>query len=183
MPRKELMMNFSVLPPEVNSVLMHTGAGSGPMFAAATAWDGIGTELSSTAAAFNFVTTVLTADAWQGAASLLMKEAAEPYAGWLVAAAALAHAAGSQARAAADAFEAAYAAMVHPDLVTANRRQLVALLRSNLFGQNTTVIADIEAAHEQNVGSGRFSDGRVSRERVRSGLAVGIMGASSYKSP
>ncbi len=32
-------MNFMMLPPEVNSALMFTGAGSAPTLAAATAWD------------------------------------------------------------------------------------------------------------------------------------------------
>jgi hypothetical protein len=31
-------MSFLVLPPEMNSALMHAGAGSGPMLAAAAAW-------------------------------------------------------------------------------------------------------------------------------------------------
>ncbi|CMG51229.1 Conserved protein of uncharacterised function%2C PPE family protein (PPE40) [Mycobacterium tuberculosis] len=34
------MVNFSVLPPEINSGRMFFGAGSGPMLAAAAAWDG-----------------------------------------------------------------------------------------------------------------------------------------------
>ena len=34
-------MNFSVLPPEVNSARMYVGAGSGPMLEAAAAWDGL----------------------------------------------------------------------------------------------------------------------------------------------
>lgn len=35
------MVNFSVLPPEINSGRMFFGAGSGPMLAAAAAWDGL----------------------------------------------------------------------------------------------------------------------------------------------
>ncbi|WP_265339931.1 PPE domain-containing protein, partial [Mycobacterium tuberculosis] len=38
-------MNFSVLPPEINSGRMFFGAGSGPMLAAAAAWDGLAAEL------------------------------------------------------------------------------------------------------------------------------------------
>ncbi|WP_152315108.1 PPE domain-containing protein, partial [Mycobacterium tuberculosis] len=33
-------MHYSVLPPEINSALIFAGAGSGPMLAAASAWDG-----------------------------------------------------------------------------------------------------------------------------------------------
>ncbi|MGB3331973.1 MAG: PPE domain-containing protein, partial [Mycobacterium sp.] len=42
-------MNFAALPPEVNSGLMYTGAGSGPIRAAATAWKTMAAELESAA--------------------------------------------------------------------------------------------------------------------------------------
>ncbi|NGY03021.1 PPE domain-containing protein, partial [Mycobacterium tuberculosis] len=38
-------MEFPVLPPEINSVLMYSGAGSSPLLAAAAAWDGLAEEL------------------------------------------------------------------------------------------------------------------------------------------
>ena len=142
-------MDFSLLPPEVNSALMHTGAGSGPSLAAAAAWDGIGNELSSTAEAFDSVTSNLATEAWQGEASSLMKVAAATYGGWLAAAAAQADESASGLRAAVDSFETAHAAVVHPSLVTANRGQLVALVRSNLFGQNAPAVAEVESAYEQ----------------------------------
>lgn len=37
-------MNYAVLPPELNSLRMFTGAGSAPMLAAAVAWDGLAAE-------------------------------------------------------------------------------------------------------------------------------------------
>ncbi|REL66482.1 PPE domain-containing protein, partial [Mycobacterium tuberculosis] len=49
-------MNFSVLPPEINSALIFAGAGPEPMAAAATAWDGLAMELASAAASFGSVT-------------------------------------------------------------------------------------------------------------------------------
>jgi triacylglycerol lipase len=142
-------MSFSVLPPEVNSALMFAGPGSGPLLAAAEAWGGIGSELSSAASTFSSVTSDLAVGAWQGPASVLMTDAAGPYAGWLSEAAVRAQESASQARAAAAAFEAARAAVVDPGLVTANRGQLVSLVRSNLFGQNAPAIAATEAAYEQ----------------------------------
>jgi PPE-repeat protein len=34
-------MDFAMLPPEINSGRMYAGPGSGPMLAAAAAWDGL----------------------------------------------------------------------------------------------------------------------------------------------
>ncbi len=75
------MPNFSVLPPEVNSLHIFVGAGSGPMLAAAAAWDGLAGELSSAAASFGSVTSGLAAESWQGPAAAAMTSAAAPYSG------------------------------------------------------------------------------------------------------
>ncbi|WP_459797826.1 PPE family protein, partial [Mycobacterium riyadhense] len=107
-------MNFSVLPPEVNSLRMFSGAGSGPMLEAARAWDGLAAELGSAADSFGSVTSGLVGQAWQGAAAAAMAATAAPYAGWLSAAAARAAGASAQAKAVVSAFEAARAAMIHP---------------------------------------------------------------------
>ena len=142
-------MNFSVLPPEVNSARMYVGAGSGPMLAAAAAWDGLAGELGSAAASFGSVTSGLAGESWQGAASAAMTAVAARYVGFLNAAATQAGGAAAQAKAAAAAFEAARAATVHPALVAANRTHLVSLVTSNLFGQNAPAIAATEANYEQ----------------------------------
>ncbi|WP_152978974.1 PPE domain-containing protein, partial [Mycobacterium intracellulare] len=42
-------MDFAVLPPEINSARMYAGPGSGPMLAAAMAWDELAAALQSTA--------------------------------------------------------------------------------------------------------------------------------------
>lgn len=59
-------MNYAVLPPELNSLRMFTGAGSAPMLAAAVAWDGLAAELGSAASSFGSVTSDLASQAWQG---------------------------------------------------------------------------------------------------------------------
>ncbi|MGA7052516.1 MAG: PPE domain-containing protein, partial [Mycobacterium sp.] len=76
-------MSFLVLPPEVNSLRMFSGAGSAPMVAVSVAWGGLAAELGSAAESFSSVTSGLAGQAWQGAASAAMVAAAAPYAGWL----------------------------------------------------------------------------------------------------
>jgi PPE-repeat protein len=142
-------MNFSVLPPEINSALMFSGAGSGPMLQAAAAWDGLASELGSAAQSFSSLTSGLTAQGWQGPASQAMAAAAAPYAGWLSVASTHASGASAQAQAVVAEFESAVAATVHPALVSANRSDLVSLVMSNWFGQNAPVIAAAEAIYEE----------------------------------
>jgi len=142
-------MNFSMLPPEINSARLFSGAGSAPMMSAAAAWNGLADELATAMSSFSSVTSGLASQAWQGPASAAMMAAAAPYAGWLSAAATRATAAAGQAQAVADAFEAAQAATIHPLMVEANRNGLVQLVLSNFFGQNWPSIAAVEAEYEE----------------------------------
>jgi PPE-repeat protein len=135
---------FSWLPPEINSALIFGGAGSGPLFAAASAWDGLASELGASANSFDSVIAALTGGPWAGPASVSMAAAATPYVGWLSAAAAQAQLASSQAVEAATAFETALTATVHPAAVDSNRVSLVSLIATNFLGQNTPAIAATE---------------------------------------
>jgi PPE-repeat protein len=141
-------MNFAVLPPEVTSAQMYTGAGSGPMAAAAASWAGLGDELGSAADSFSSVTSGLAGGPWQGPAAAAMAAVATQYAQWLNASAAQAAGVASHANATAAIFEAAKAAIAHPAAVSANRMQLLSLVRSNLFGFNAPAIAAAEVAYE-----------------------------------
>ncbi|GAB7151666.1 hypothetical protein LRC537489_49260 [Mycobacterium riyadhense] len=141
-------MNFVVMPPEINSALIYAGAGSGPLLAAAAAWDELAAELGSAAMSFGSVTSGLAGGMWQGPSSVAMAAAAAPYVGWLSAAAASAESAAGQARAVVGVFEAALAATVDPLVIATNRSELVALALSNLFGQNTPAIAAAEFDYE-----------------------------------
>ncbi|WP_156764613.1 PPE family protein, partial [Mycobacterium sp. 1081908.1] len=142
------MANFAVLPPEINSLLMFSGAGSAPMLDAAAAWDGLASELGSAASSFASVTSGLAGQAWQGPAAQAMTATAAPYSGWLGAAAAQAAGAAGQARAVVSAFEAARAATVHPMMVQLNRNSLVQMVMSNWFGLNAPAIAQLEGDYE-----------------------------------
>jgi len=136
-----MVADFALFPPEINSALIFGGAGPGPLLIAASAWDGLASDLSAAASSFRSVVSGLASGPWSGPASLSMVAAAAPYVGWLSAAAGQAEAAASQARAAATAFESAQTATVLPAAVTANRVSLATLIATNILGQNTPAIA------------------------------------------
>ncbi len=143
------MLDFGALPPEINSGRMYLGPGSGPMLAAATAWDALGRELSITATGYASVLSELTDHDWSGPSSAALTKAATPYLAWLHSAAAHADQAAEQARAAAAAYELAFAMTVPPPVIAANRALLLALIATNFFGQNTPAIAATEAHYAQ----------------------------------
>jgi len=138
-------MDFGCLPPEVNSRLMYCGPGSGPMLAAAAGWDAVAANLESTASGYSSAVVGLSGQAWSGPSSMLMAAAATPYVEWLSTAAAQAGQTAAQAYGAAAAYEAAFAMTVPPPAIAANRAQLMALIATNFFGQNTPAIAATEA--------------------------------------
>nr|WP_286167794.1 PPE family protein [Mycolicibacter senuensis] len=142
------MIDYGALPPEINSARMYAGAGSGPMLAAGAAWDVLAEELSLTAAALDMTITDLTSS-WHGPSAAAMAAAALPFTTWFKTTAAQAELAASQAKAAAAAFEAAFAMTVPPPVVAANRAQLMMLVATNFFGQNTPAIAATEAHYAQ----------------------------------
>jgi PPE-repeat protein len=135
------------LPPEINSARMYSGPGSESMLAAAAAWNSISAELRSAATNYESVITALTSEGWSGPSAAKMAAAVAPYIAWLKTTAAQTEQAGVQANAAAAAYETAFAATVHPAAVAANRTQLQNLVASNLFGQNTGLIAANEAQY------------------------------------
>ncbi|BBZ52577.1 PPE family protein [Mycobacterium heidelbergense] len=142
-------LDFAMLPPEVNSGRMYTGAGSGPMLAAASAWHGLAAELRSTALSYGSVLSTLTGTEWHGPASAAMAAAAAPYVAWLGTTAEQAEQAAAQAEAAAAGYEAAFAATAPPPVIAANRAQLMALIATNILGQNTPAIAATEAQYAE----------------------------------
>src|ERR1700728_3749167 len=142
-------MDFATLPPEVNSGLMYTGPGSGPMIAAAASWDSLAAEVSSAAGDYGSVISGLTSGPWRGPASASMAAAATPYVSWMNVTAAQAEQAADQAKAAASAYEAAFSATVAPPIIAANRTLLASLIATNILGQNTPAIATTEAHYAE----------------------------------
>jgi PPE-repeat protein len=136
-------VDYAALPPEVNSGLMYTGPGSGPMLAAAAAWDELAATLYATASSYGSLVADVTS-AWRGPSSISMAAAAAPYVSWLGSTAGLAETTGAQAKAAAAAYESAFAMTVPPPVIAANRSLLATLIATNFFGQNTPAIMTTE---------------------------------------
>ncbi len=141
------MLDFGALPPEVNSALIYSGPGSAPLMAASSAWNALAGELNSAAAGYGTAITQLSSEEWMGPASAAMADAAAPYVTWMSTTAAQAEQAATQAAAAAGAYETAFAAHVPPPLIAANRAQLAQAVSTNVLGQNTPVIAQLEAQY------------------------------------
>ena len=138
-------MSFSLIPPEINSALMYSGAGSAPLLEASTAWNELAADLEATATQYQTAITNLTTGTWLGTSSTQMAAAAEPYIAWLQSTAAEAAQTGAQAQAAAAAYGTAYSSMVPPPVISANRAELTTLVSNNFLGQNTGAIANNEA--------------------------------------
>jgi PPE-repeat protein len=138
-------MSFMIFPPEVNSSLMYSGAGSGPLMAAASAWDELAADLEATAASYQAVLGQLTGASWLGPSSARMAAATAPYVDWLALTSGQAAQTSAQARFAAAAYEGAFASTVPPAVIAANRALLAALVATNFLGQNTPAIAATEA--------------------------------------
>lgn len=141
------MLDFGAYPPEYNSGRMYVGAGSGPLLDAAAAWDELAAELQTTGASYSSTVETLTTGPWTGPSSMAMAAAAAPYVAWIHATAAQAEEAGAQAKLAASAYEAAFAATVPPPVIAANRALLATLIATNILGQNTPAIAATETQY------------------------------------
>lgn len=141
-------MNFAMLPPEVNSARMYSGAGPGPMLAAASSWDALAAELHAVGMAYESAIAELNTG-WSGPSATAMAAAAAPYAQWMHTTSAQAEQTATHAKAAAAAYETAFAMTVPPAVVAANRARLVSLLATNLLGQHTVAIAATEAQYTE----------------------------------
>jgi PPE-repeat protein len=143
------VLDFGLLPPEINSGRMYSGPGPGPLLAAAEAWDGLAAELGFASTGYGSTITELTSKPWIGPSSVAMTSAATPYVDWLSTTAAQAEETATQARAAVAAYEAAFAMTVPPPAIAANRALLMALIATNFFGQNTPAIAATELLYAE----------------------------------
>jgi PPE-repeat protein len=143
------VLDFALLPPEVNSGRMYSGPGPGPLLAASEAWDGLAAELGFAASGYGSALAELTSNSWVGPTSVAMMSAITPYIDWLTSTGAQAEETANHARAAVAAYEAAFAMTVPPPVIAANRALLAALVATNFFGQNTPAIMMTEALYAE----------------------------------
>ncbi|GKU43462.1 PPE family protein, partial [Mycobacterium montefiorense] len=143
------LVDFGALPPEVNSARLYAGAGSTSLTTAASAWRHLGAELNSAALGYDNVITQLSSEEWLGPASAAAVQALTPYVTWMKTTAAQAEQTAQQLASAAAAFESAFASVVPPPLIAQNRALLTQALQTNVLGQNTNVIAQLESQYGQ----------------------------------
>jgi len=142
-----MVFDFASRPPEINSALIYSGAGAGPLTAASSAFSNLSSELSLNAASYQSVIDQLAGSEWQGPSSEAMAAAAQPYIAWLDTTSGQLQQAATQATSSAAAYEAAHAATIPPPIIAANRTTLAALVATNILGQNTPAIAANEAMY------------------------------------
>jgi len=128
---------------------MYTGAGSGPLMAAAAGWSNLAAELSTTATQWESIITTLTTQQWTGLGSAAAAASAMPIVSWLTTSAAAAEQAATQATSSAAAYEAAFSGVISPPVIAANRAQLAALVATNFLGINTPAIMATEAEYAE----------------------------------
>ncbi|MFZ0716234.1 PPE family protein, partial [Mycobacterium sp.] len=140
-------MEFTTLPPEVISALIHSGPGAESLANAAAAWQQLSANLED--AADNYAASLASMDeSWYGPSSAAMFQSVTPYVTWLRTTAQQAQQTASAAQSAAAAFSSVQASVVPTATVVANRTRLAQLLATNVFGRNLPAIAQTESDYQ-----------------------------------
>jgi PPE-repeat protein len=140
-------MEFTTLPPEVISALIHSGPGAESLANAAAAWQQLSANLED--AADNYAASLSSMDeAWHGPSSAAMFQAVTPYVTWLRTTAQQAQQTAAAAQSAAAAFNSVQASVVPTATVVANRTRLAQLLATNVFGRNLPAIAQTDSEYQ-----------------------------------
>ena len=140
-------MEFTTLPPEVISALIHSGPGAESLANAAAAWQQLSANLED--AADNYAASLASMDeSWYGPSSAAMFQSVTPYVTWLRTTAQQAQQTAAAAQSAAAAFSSVQASVVPTATVAANRTRLAQLLATNVFGRNLPAIAQAESEYQ-----------------------------------
>ncbi|WP_168162504.1 PPE family protein [Mycobacterium haemophilum] len=141
------MSNFNLLPPEVN-VKNISGPGSNPMRTAVAAWDDLARELANAAAQWKF--QLQATDAWfRGPAARKFVAAADLYNRWLNTHIETATEIAMYLNKAAYAYDIAVHSMAPTASIVANRSSAWTLKATNLLGQFTTKIMELDQAYQE----------------------------------
>ncbi len=140
-------MEFTTLPPEVISALIHSGPGAESLTNAAAAWQQLSAHLED--AADNYAASLSSMDeTWYGPSSAAMLQSVTPYLTWLRTTAQQAQQTAAAAQSAAAAFNSVQASVVPTATVVANRTRLAQLLATNVFGRNLPAIAQTDSEYQ-----------------------------------
>src|SRR5271154_6541007 len=140
-------MEFTTLPPEGISALIHSGPGAEPLANAAAAWQQLSVSLED--AADNYASTLSSLDeTWYGPSSTAMFQSVLPYVTWLRTSTQQAQQVAASAQTAVAAFNSVQASVVPTATVAANRMRLAQLLATNVFGRNLPAIAQTESEYQ-----------------------------------
>jgi PPE-repeat protein len=140
-------MEFTTLPPEVISALIHSGPGAESLANAAAAWQQLSANLED--AADNYAASLSSMDeSWYGPSSAAMFQSVTPYMTWLRTTAQQAQQTAAAAQSAAAAFNSVQASVVPTATVAANRTRLAQLLATNVFGRNLPAIAQTDSEYQ-----------------------------------
>src|SRR3984957_105458 len=140
-------MEFTTLPPEVISALIHSGPGAESLANAAAAWQQLSVNLED--AADNYAASLSSMDeSWYGPSSAAMFQSVTPYVTWLRTTAQQAQQTAAAATSPAAAFSSVQASVGPTATVVANRMRLAQLLATNVFGRNLPAIAQTESDYQ-----------------------------------
>jgi PPE-repeat protein len=143
------VIDFGVLPPEINSGRMYVGDGAASLLSAAAGWEAIAAGLIAAAGGMGAVTAGLVGTSWSGPSSAMMGMSAAQFIGWVAQTAARAEMSAAAALAAADAHATAFAATIPPPEVERNQFTTATLIATNFMGVNSAAIAASQAQYEE----------------------------------
>jgi PPE-repeat protein len=141
--------SFAGYPPEVISALIYSGPGSISYTTAASSWNALSAELQSYALSLDNVVTELSSEEWYGPSSAQMASSFAPYIQWATNTAAQLEQMAVQMNTSAAAYEQVFGSVVPPPLIATNRVQLAKAIATNVFGQNNSVISQLETQYQE----------------------------------